>query len=274
MVFLFPEKAYRVCGPNGLWDNRNGQFSKEGYTYYADCYTEEANKVYQKFMSNKTRAEQEFIRNTVANARMFESVGLCISLITTITSLVIFCYFRSLKCHRTRIHKNLFVAIIVQISMKIILIVDQTVARENGLKNVGASSGDSNTIYDTRIFCEILYSLVEYTKTVKFMWMFIEGLYLHNMIAVSVFSGKPNYKVFYSIGWGVPVLLTIAWVIPMAETTDSKCWYAYYYKPLIWIIEGPRTAVMVVNLFFLLNIIRVLVMKLRESQTNEANKVK
>ena len=52
------------------------------------------------------------------------------------------------------------------------------------------------------VFCEILYALLEYTKTVKFMWMFIEGLYLHNMIAVSVFSGKPNYAIFYAMGWG------------------------------------------------------------------------
>ena len=52
------------------------------------------------------------------------------------------------------------------------------------------------------IFCEMLYALLEYTKTVKFMWMFVEGLYLHNMIAVAFFSGRPNYLVFYSLGWG------------------------------------------------------------------------
>lgn len=38
---------------------------------------------------------------------------------------------------------------IVQISMRIILYVDQLVARETGGKIAGAASGDSNTIYDT-----------------------------------------------------------------------------------------------------------------------------
>ena len=52
------------------------------------------------------------------------------------------------------------------------------------------------------ILCEILYALLEYTKSVMFLWMLIEGLYLHNQIAVSVFSKKPNYTIFYAMGWG------------------------------------------------------------------------
>ncbi|KAH9518352.1 hypothetical protein Btru_016506 [Bulinus truncatus] len=269
-------KAYKVCGPNGLWETKvKGVYTNEtGYSHYEDCYSKEAWEYYVKYLGNKTQEEKELIKDIITTSRTLEIVGLCISLVTTIISLGIFWYFSTLKCHRTRIHKNLFVAMIVQISMRIVLYVDQLVAREIGGKIAGAASGDSNTIYDTPIFCEILYSLLEYTKTVKFMWMFIEGIYLHNMIAVSVFSGKPNYVVFYTIGWGFPVLLTIAWVIPMARTHETRCWFAYYMNPLIWIIEGPRVAVMAVNLFFLLNIIRVLVMKLRESQTNEADKLR
>ncbi|KAK0044931.1 PDF receptor, partial [Biomphalaria pfeifferi] len=269
-------KAYKICGPNGLWETREkGVFTNDiGYTHYTECYSKEALETYMKYLGNKTLAEKEFIKDIITTSRTLEIVGLCISLITTIISLFIFWYFSTLKCHRTRIHKNLFVAMIVQISMRIILYVDQLVARETGGKIAGAASGDSNTIYDTPIFCEILYSLLEYTKTVKFMWMFVEGIYLHNMIAVSVFSGKPNYVIFYTIGWGFPVLLTVAWVIPMARINTIRCWFGYYMNPLIWIIEGPRAAVMAVNLFFLLNIIRVLVMKLRESETNEADKLR
>ena len=44
--------------------------------------------------------------------------------------------------------------------------------------------------------------MVEYTKTVMFVWMFIEGMYLHNMLVVSVFTGRPKYVLFYILGWG------------------------------------------------------------------------
>ena len=37
--------------------------------------------------------------------------------------------------------------------------------------------------------------------------MLVEGLYLHNQIAVSVFSKKPNYTIFYAMGWGECILL-------------------------------------------------------------------
>ncbi|XP_067650189.1 PDF receptor-like isoform X2 [Haliotis asinina] len=268
--------ATRKCGPNGRWEGKNpGDYSvPQGYTNYIGCYTQQALEIYKRFYMNKTPQQKQVLRDIVSSARTMEIIGLCLSLIVTIVSLIIFSYFRNLKCHRTRIHKNLFVAIIVQISIMLILYIDQYIARTAGGEVAGASSGSSGAIYDTPVFCEILYAILEYTKTVKFMWMFVEGLYLHNMIAVSVFSGKPNYAVFYAIGWGFPVLLIVAWVVAMTQMYVAKCWYAYYYLKIIWIIEAPRVAVIAVNLLFLLNIIRVLVMKLRQSHTNEANKVR
>ncbi|XP_076461804.1 PDF receptor-like isoform X2 [Babylonia areolata] len=262
--------AYRHCGPDGIWQGREpGDYSKpSGYSFYASCYTSATKGLMEKYR------HLQHIKEVTGNARILEIVGLSVSLVSTILSLVIFCYFRSLRCHRTRIHKNLFVAIIVQITMRILMVVDQYIARKTGGEVAGASSGSSGALYDTPIFCEMLYALLEYTKTVKFMWMFVEGLYLHNMIAVAFFNGKPNYLLFYSLGWGFPVLVLTAWVVPMTQHFKVKCWFAYYYTPLIWILEGPRAAVMAVNLGFLLNIIRVLVMKLRESHTNEAKRVR
>ncbi|KAL8578662.1 hypothetical protein ACOMHN_007120 [Nucella lapillus] len=262
--------AYRHCGPGGVWQGREpGDYSSpQGYSFYGGCYTEQARGLMEKYR------HLQRVKDITGNARTLEIVGLCVSLVSTIISLVVFCYFRSLRCHRTRIHKNLFVAIMVQIAMRILMCVDQYIARKTGGEVAGASSGSSGALYDTPIFCEILYAMLEYTKTVKFMWMFVEGLYLHNMIAVAFFSGKPNYIVFYSLGWGVPVILLTAWVVPMTQLFKVKCWFAYYYFHLIWILDGPRAAVMAINLGFLLNIIRVLVMKLRETHTNEAKRVR
>ena len=52
------------------------------------------------------------------------------------------------------------------------------------------------------LLCEIMVTIKEYTKTVMFVWMFIEGMYLHNMLIVSVFSGKSNFVLYFSLGWG------------------------------------------------------------------------
>jgi hypothetical protein len=84
---------------------------------------------------------------------------------------------------------------------------------------------------------------------------------------------------------------------------NQKCWYGYNLTPYYWILEGPRMTVVAVsvianntslcapafifinfasplslslqaNLIFLLNIIRVLVVKLRQSHTSEVEQVR
>ncbi|KAJ8313895.1 hypothetical protein KUTeg_008456, partial [Tegillarca granosa] len=243
--------SFRKCGANGRWEGKfPGDYSDpKGYTNYTACYTKEAMEAFLKFFANKSTAQRKIMKDIAAGTRTMEVVGLSLSLVTSLISLFIFTYFRSLRCHRTRIHINLFVAIVVQTIIRLMLYVDQYVARNRGGEIGGTSMGNSETIFDTPVFCELFYALLEYTKTVQFMWMLIEGLFLHNLIAISVFSARPNYLIFYALGWG-------------------KCWFPYYFMSYYWIIETPRVVVIAVNLFFLLNIIRVLVTKLRQSQSN------
>ncbi|KAH3715019.1 hypothetical protein DPMN_057722 [Dreissena polymorpha] len=238
-----------------------------GFSNYTTCYTPESMDIYNKFFLNKPPAQAQMIKDSISAVRTMKVVGLWVSFVSCLLELFFFFYFRSLRCHRTRIHRNLFVSIIVQVFIRLLAYVDQYIARAQSGEIAGSPSGSSGAIYDT-------YALLEYTKTVQFMWMLIEGMYLHNQIAVSVFSKKANYVVFYSMGWGVLIPLTVAWCVTPALTNKNKCWYAYYYRPTIWIIEVPRILIIVVNLGFLLNIIRVLVLKLQDSHTNEAQFIK
>lgn len=42
-----------------------------------------------------------------------------------------------------------------------------------------------------------------------FLWMFIEGLYLHNVVTVTVFQGRFPHIIYAAIGWGSPVIMTV-----------------------------------------------------------------
>ena len=42
-----------------------------------------------------------------------------------------------------------------------------------------------------------------------FLWMFIEGLYLHNVVTVTVFQGRFPHVIYAVLGWGSPVLMTV-----------------------------------------------------------------
>jgi PDF receptor len=39
--------------------------------------------------------------------------------------------------------------------------------------------------------------------------MFIEGLYLHNVVTVTVFQGRFPHFAYAALGWGVPILMTV-----------------------------------------------------------------
>lgn len=98
--------------------------------------------------------------------------------------------------------------------------------------------------------CEASYVLLEYARTAMFMWMFIEGLYLHNMVTVAVFQGSFPLVFFSLLGWGVPVLMTTVWVHCTAlfmDTRPGECMWNYNLTPYYWILEGPRLTVILVS---------------------------
>ncbi|XP_061180385.1 PDF receptor-like [Saccostrea echinata] len=262
---LDPQKmAFRRCGCTSRWEGPQPL----GYSNYTECYTPESRRLMAKFYGNKSAEDRQLMKKIVVGTRTMEIIGLCVSLVSCLTSLFIFCYFRALRCHRTRIHRNLLVAIIVQIIIRLVLYIDQYIARERQSDYL-LTTGSYIAIFHTPTFCETIYTLLEYTVSVQFMWMFVEGIHLHNIIAVSFFSGKPNYFVYYILGWGTPIPFTVAWVITMLDLHQNSCWFPYYFLTEYWIIEAPRVTVIGVNLLFLLNIIRVLVHKLRKTRTLE-----
>lgn len=50
-----------------------------------------------------------------------------------------------------------------------------------------------------------------------FMWMFIEGLYLHNVVTVTVFQERFPHKMYISLGWGCPIIMTVIWATATAK---------------------------------------------------------
>lgn len=59
--------------------------------------------------------------------------------------------------------------------------------------------------------CEASYVLLEYARTAMFMWMFIEGLYLHNVVTVTVFQDRFRLQLYAILGWGGPMIMTAIW---------------------------------------------------------------
>uniref|UniRef100_A0A1B0G292 Uncharacterized protein n=1 Tax=Glossina morsitans morsitans TaxID=37546 RepID=A0A1B0G292_GLOMM len=255
--------ANRKCELNGQWGSRpNDTYNPNGWTDYQPCYKPEVNELMQQVPN------LDLFLEIARRTRTLEIVGLILSLVALIISLIIFCNFRSLRNNRTKIHKNLFIAMVLQVIIRLTLYLDQAFHRG---KQETATNTSVTGIENTPYLCEASYVLLEYARTAMFMWMFIEGWYLHNMVTVTVFQGRFPHTIFTLVGWGMPVLMTTVWAICTAIYHDSvhDCWWNYNLTPYYWILEGPRLIVILLNFTFLINIIRVLVVKLRQSQASD-----
>ncbi|XP_049852895.1 PDF receptor-like [Schistocerca gregaria] len=258
--------AVRRCSLEGRWEGRDPS-SPQGWTNYTPCYLPETLQLMRRLYAGSEAAAK--VKLEIAErTRTLEIVGFSVSLAALLLSLAIFCRFRGLRNNRTRIHRNLFVAMVVQVVIRLTLYADQAVVRGGAVADPG--------IDNTPVLCEASYVLLEYARTSMFMWMFVEGLYLHNAVTVTMFQEGSYLLVYSLLGWGVPVLMTAAWAVTTAIKYggSNRCWWGYNLTPYFWILEGPRLGVIVLNFLFLLNIIRVLVVKLRQSRTSEIQQLR
>ncbi len=70
--------------------------------------------------------------------------------------------------------------------------------------------------------------MLQYATTANIFWMFVEGLFLHNRVAVSVFNREAPFRIFYCLGWGNPcftkkenVLLKLYHALTSLSNTES-----------------------------------------------------
>ncbi|XP_026759369.3 PDF receptor-like [Galleria mellonella] len=270
--------ANRRCGDDGLWIGRRGNKSNEvGWTNYMPCFPPEVQELLMKVYEDDERdAHLKF--EIAQRTRYMEIVGFSLSLVALIISLFIFSYYRSLRNSRTRIHKSLFIAMVVQVLIRLTLYIDQALIRsmigDHSTNNNDTLKGIDNMPY----LCESSYVLLEYAVTVMFMWMFIEGLYLHNVVTANVLRERTSHLVYCVTGWGLPMVVTGIWSIMTAlhysRESVRQCWYGYNFLSLYWIVQGPRLGVVLINLFFLLNIMKVLIVKLKRSNNTEVEKLR
>merc|ERR1712126_435682 len=94
--------------------------------------------------------------------------------------------------------------------------------------------------------------------------MFIEGIYLHSRVSTNIFNHAPPFNIYYLIGWGLPLFTTLIWVAAMRLTSNNEtCWEDYSDNKSIFIIVIPILSILMVNLLFLVIIMKVVVTSLR-----------
>ncbi|XP_022309182.2 calcitonin receptor-like isoform X1 [Crassostrea virginica] len=241
--FAPDHQAYFDCLQNGSW-YVHPSTGKE-YASYIGC---------RNFQNVLTDIEKDLAHVYVSIAGFF------ISLILLICALIIFFKFRQLRCERITVHKNLFISYIITNLCNVIYL--------------SIVSFDEGVLMSNPVWCQALHVLTQYAVVSNFSWMFCEGLCLHTLMMHTFMSGNKLIVVCLIIGWCVPLVLTAVYCGIRASLTDNTkfCWLSE--SSLQWIMFAPVVLSMLINIIFVINIMRLLVTKLRQlpeaAQTRKA----
>ncbi|XP_059205628.1 calcitonin gene-related peptide type 1 receptor isoform X1 [Centropristis striata] len=231
------EKATKYCGENGQWFRHPD--TNRTWSNYTLCNE-----------NTKSKLKSAYILFYMA------IVGHALSIASLLISLAIFFYFRSLSCQRITLHKNLFCSYVLNSALTIIYLI--------GVVN------NPEVVARNPVGCKVLHFFHMYMLGCNYFWMLCEGIYLHTLIVVAVFAEEQHLHWYYLLGWGFPLVPASIHAVARKKYFDDNCWMSVETH-LLYAVHGPIVAALLVNLFFLLNIIRVLVTKLRDTHRAESN---
>uniref|UniRef100_A0A8C2JXW8 Calcitonin gene-related peptide type 1 receptor n=1 Tax=Cyprinus carpio TaxID=7962 RepID=A0A8C2JXW8_CYPCA len=229
------EMAIKICTKSGHWFVHPE--SNRTWTNYTGC----------KHMSSDPK-------RTPLDLYYLALIGHGLSLISLFTSLGIFFYFKSLSCQRITLHKNLFFSFVLN---SVITIIFFTCVANN-----------QEVTQANPVSCKVSVFIHHYLLGCNYFWMLCEGIYLHTLIVVAVFAEKQHLMWYYLLGWGT------FFKLPCQNAHKISvfffCWISSNTS-LLYIIHGPICAALLINLFFLLNIVRVLITKLKVTHQAESS---
>uniref|UniRef100_A0A672HPD7 Growth hormone releasing hormone receptor b n=1 Tax=Salarias fasciatus TaxID=181472 RepID=A0A672HPD7_SALFA len=183
--------------------------------------------------------------------RQVYTAGYATSLISLITAIFVFTAFRKFHCTRNYIHINLFVSFILRASA--VFIKDRVLFSDEDLDHCFMSTAS----------CKAAVAFFHFCILANYFWLLVEGMYLQTLLALTFVFQKKYFWGYILIGWGLPLTIITAWILTRNFYDNKGCWDDMDVAFIWWIIKAPITASLLVNFVIFVNVIRILVQKLR-----------
>ncbi|KAM3920826.1 glucagon receptor isoform 2-T2 [Leptodactylus fuscus] len=239
--------VYKHCGPDGQWEvNKQGQPIRD---------TRECD------LDPTSLKERERFANIYDSFKTMYTVGYSISVGALILALAILVGFSKLHCMRNYIHINLFISFIVRgVS---VLVIDTM------LKTRYSEKFDDEYIHvwiSNEAGCRAASVMMQYAIIANYYWLLVEGIYLHNLLALAVFSERSYFALYVCIGWGAPLLFIIPWVAVKYTYENMVCWTTNQNMGYWWILRSAVFIAILINFLIFMRIIQILLSKMRAHQ--------
>ncbi|XP_028272102.1 glucagon receptor isoform X2 [Parambassis ranga] len=231
--------VYRVCNEDGKWAQKNT----------SECEDDPG--------------EQQYGR-TLNQLRIMYTVGYSLSLGALLLALGILITFRKLHCMRNNIHMNLFASFILRAVS--ILVKDALLTLTLDPKSSRDSQAHAWVNIPAVTWCRGAMVMMQYSVMANNYWLLVEGIYLHSLLVITVFSEKKYFYIYLAIGWGAPLIFVVPWITVKYLYENEECWERNINMGYWWIIRSPILFAYLINFFIFIRIIKILMSKLRAHQ--------
>nr|XP_046197338.1 glucagon receptor-like [Oncorhynchus gorbuscha] len=123
-----------------------------------------------------------------------------------------------------------------------------------------------HTLAQTVAGCRIAMVMMQYSVIANNYWLLVEGIYLHSLLVVTVFTERNYFGIYLFIGWGAPLIFVLPWVIVKYLYENEECWERNINMGYWWIIRSPILLAYLMNFFIFILIIKILIVKLKAHQ--------
>ncbi|KAG5309691.1 PTH1R protein, partial [Acromyrmex insinuator] len=278
---VFQAFASKQCMSNGEWYWNVKTDSV--WTNFSQCYREPLVTVLMN-MSNVETNNATLIKKFLPVVKIISKLGYSISLFTLIIAFCILATInlspigrRKLRCPRNILHMHLFVSFVMRAFMA--LLKDMLFVSGLGVADAVIKVTEGYWLLDEKEIgnwqCKTFTSLWQYFILANYSWILMEGIYLHNLVFLALFTDANSSIVYYVIfGWGLPAIFILPWVVTRIIFQDTYCWTTNE-KPLLFLfIRVPTMLSILINFVLFINIVRVLLVKLKSTMSEETERYK
>ncbi|CAK9292988.1 unnamed protein product [Gordionus sp. m RMFG-2023] len=184
-------------------------------------------------------------------------VAYIISILAILPALFIFKIFRLVRCTRVVLHENLMVSFLLR-GITVIIFDSLYISQQNKWdESIGISAK----------WCNYFAFLNKYLLITTYCWMFNEGVYLYNILIFAL-NVKDSIKLYLAFGWGFPLIPLVIYVGLKWSRDHLGCWIMTA-SLTDWVINSICIIILLINVIFLIQIIKIIVVKLKSGQQKE-----
>ncbi|CAK9818118.1 Parathyroid hormone/parathyroid hormone-related peptide receptor [Anthophora plagiata] len=273
--------ASRECMPNGQWFWNNG--TEDNWSNYTQCYRDSLVTLLIPLPAGQQNNDT-LIQKFVPIVRTISKVGYTVSFFTLVVAFFILAVVnfsrigrRKLRCPRNMLHMHLFASFMLRAFMELM----KNILFVSGIalaSDVMIRNGETYWLVDEKEsnwLCKVFISFWQYFILANYFWILMEGLYLHNLVFLALFTDvNSSIAGYVCLGWGLPAIFVSCWIVARIKLDDMYCWTTHEDPYLFLIIRVPTTLSILINFVLFVNIVRVLLSKLKSTVSEETQRYK